>query len=49
MFSKVNKGLKDLETTIEVEMSAQIEYLGIPLGNDYSYVLYVDLTPNQFF
>lgn len=34
MFSKVNKGLKVLETTIKVEVSAQIEYLGVPLGND---------------
>ncbi len=29
-------------------MSAQIEHMGALLGNDYSYVLYVDLTPNQF-
>jgi hypothetical protein len=30
-------------------MSAKIEYLNAPLGNDYSYELYVNLTPNHFF
>ncbi len=38
---KVKKGLKDLEIIIKVEVSAQIEYMGVFLGNDYSYVLYV--------
>jgi hypothetical protein len=39
MFSRINKGLKNLETIIKVEVSAQIEYLGAPLGNDYFYML----------
>ncbi len=49
MFFKIKKGLKDLESVIEVEVSAQIEYMGVFLGNDYLYVLYANLTPNQFF
>jgi hypothetical protein len=39
----------DFETIIEVETSAQIEHMGVLLGNYYSYVLYAHLTPNQFF
>lgn len=49
MLFKVKKGLKDLEIIIEVEVTAQIEYMGVFLGNDYSYVLCVNLTLNQFF
>jgi hypothetical protein len=46
MFFNIKKGMKDFEIIIKVEVNAQIKYMGVLLGNYYSYVLYVHLTTN---